>query len=609
MRIALFFNLFFFSFLMFIPVWAETFSVGNVTEFQNALTTSAANNEADTILVSADTYNVTSTLTYSSSESYSLLVRGAGASSTFLDGGDSNQILWFRTTVDNADLVLQDMAFQHGNSDHGGGIHLGTNSASINLGNCDFNDNTADYVGGGANLYSNTGEITVTHCTFRRNSSPNPSGYPYGTAGGLFIQTEGPGTDLRVANCVFEENTCQRDAAGAMLYPLGLNASMIVENNTFNNNIAEEFGGGCFVRMPGGNSTVTYENNLLTGNSTATAGDGGGSYFEVASGTLTVSDNIHNGNTSVQRGGGVWVELGSGTIEITDNTFTDNGAVQNGGGVSIFLDDGTMVFSRNVVNSNTSEDVGGGLSVATTSGALTISNNTFYGDSASEAGGIYFYFDQPAAQADVFNNILWHESTPAIAMSGAQTTTLTFTDCEGGTGEAWFGTGCIDADPLFENPIIGNFQITWANFPTSDATKSPCIDTGDPASPNDPDGTIADMGVFFFNQSTGIGNDPPGRIIKSYGLHQNYPNPFNPSTTIAFDIPGSSGEKQHVELTVYDIRGRRVKTLLDSDLESGSHKIHWDGRNDRGESVSSGIYLYTLKADAEVYTRKMTILK
>jgi len=92
-------------------------------------------------------------------------------------------------------------------------------------------------------------------------------------------------------------------------------------------------------------------------------------------------------------------------------------------------------------------------------------------------------------------------------------------------------------------------------------------------------------------------NNPPTiELPRSWTLSQNYPNPFNPSTTIAIDIPGVSGVKQHVVVTVYDIRGRRVKTLIDSELEPGTHKIHWNGRNDRGESVSSGIYLYTLKA-------------
>jgi hypothetical protein len=113
------------------------------------------------------------------------------------------------------------------------------------------------------------------------------------------------------------------------------------------------------------------------------------------------------------------------------------------------------------------------------------------------------------------------------------------------------------------------------------------------------------------NGPTGIDDEvnPSSKIPKSLILSQNYPNPFNPSTTISFDIPENAGAKKPVSLTIYDIRGRRVQTLIDSDLELGNHKIHWDGRNDRGELVASGIYLYRLKAGSEIYTRKMTILK
>jgi hypothetical protein len=105
--------------------------------------------------------------------------------------------------------------------------------------------------------------------------------------------------------------------------------------------------------------------------------------------------------------------------------------------------------------------------------------------------------------------------------------------------------------------------------------------------------------------------DAPGGLAlpRTYDLFQNYPNPFNPSTTIAFDVPDAVESRQSVSLTVYDIRGRFVRTLIDSDLEPGSHKIHWNGQNDRGESVASGIYLYTLKAGEERFTRKMTVLK
>jgi len=75
--------------------------------------------------------------------------------------------------------------------------------------------------------------------------------------------------------------------------------------------------------------------------------------------------------------------------------------------------------------------------------------------------------------------------------------TATYSDIQGG----WYGTGNIDADPLFADPANGDFHLSWANFPIPDDTKSPCIDAGDPNSPFDPDGTIADMGAFYFNQS------------------------------------------------------------------------------------------------------------
>jgi len=89
------------------------------------------------------------------------------------------------------------------------------------------------------------------------------------------------------------------------------------------------------------------------------------------------------------------------------------------------------------------------------------------------------------------------------------TITIAYSDIEG--GEAGIVTnnngtvncleGNIDSDPLFVDPANANFHLSWANFPIPDETKSPCIDAGDPNSPFDPDGTIADMGAFYFNQS------------------------------------------------------------------------------------------------------------
>ena len=88
-------------------------------------------------------------------------------------------------------------------------------------------------------------------------------------------------------------------------------------------------------------------------------------------------------------------------------------------------------------------------------------------------------------------------------------------------------------------------------------------------------------------------------------LHQNHPNPFNPSTEITFDLP----ERMDVGLTVYDVGGRHVRTLIDGTLTGGFKRITWDGRNTQGAFVASGVYFYTLRAGSEQVTKRMTLLK
>jgi hypothetical protein len=117
--------------------------------------------------------------------------------------------------------------------------------------------------------------------------------------------------------------------------------------------------------------------------------------------------------------------------------------------------------------------------------------------------------------------------------------------------------------------------------------------------------------IFAFTPTGIISEDPdgPGRIPKTFGLHQNFPNPFNPSTTISFDVPGISGEKRHASLAIYDLRGRRVRVLIDGILDGGNHKVVWDGRDNQGEQIASGVYLFRLRINDWISTRKMTILR
>jgi len=102
----------------------------------------------------------------------------------------------------------------------------------------------------------------------------------------------------------------------------------------------------------------------------------------------------------------------------------------------------------------------------------------------------------------------------------------------------------------------------------------------------------------------GYGTNMP----KVLALSQNYPNPFNPSTTIQYDILVRSSSVP-VKVMIYDVRGRLVKNLVDKEKESGRYQVHWNGRDDNGQQVSSGVYLYRIDAGEFISTRKMVLVR
>jgi len=90
-----------------------------------------------------------------------------------------------------------------------------------------------------------------------------------------------------------------------------------------------------------------------------------------------------------------------------------------------------------------------------------------------------------------------------------------------------------------------------------------------------------------------------------HSLHQNYPNPFNPPTPLRYDLP----EQGHVRITIYDMLGRDVKTLINEYQDPGYRSIIWDATNDYGKPVSAGMYLYQIQAGEYNSTKKMVLLK
>jgi glucose/arabinose dehydrogenase len=112
--------------------------------------------------------------------------------------------------------------------------------------------------------------------------------------------------------------------------------------------------------------------------------------------------------------------------------------------------------------------------------------------------------------------------------------------------------------------------------------------------------------IWRFNKSpNALGITEGGSIPLKYTLEQNYPNPFNPGTIIRYSVP----EQGDVKLEVYDITGKLIKTLVNTFRMSGSYETVWNGRDDRGANVPSGVYIYKLQTDKFSESKKMLLIK
>ncbi len=119
---------------------------------------------------------------------------------------------------------------------------------------------------------------------------------------------------------------------------------------------------------------------------------------------------------------------------------------------------------------------------------------------------------------------------------------------------------------------------------------------------NDADGMNAGSAYVF---SDAIATHVPPGVEFGEILAQNYPNPFNPSTTVAYSLD----EDNQVKLVIYDVTGAHLRTLVERFQKKGNHRVLWDGRDDNGVPVASGVYFYRLKMDGFVATRRMVLVR
>ncbi len=108
------------------------------------------------------------------------------------------------------------------------------------------------------------------------------------------------------------------------------------------------------------------------------------------------------------------------------------------------------------------------------------------------------------------------------------------------------------------------------------------------------------IGVCFY-----LKNLPQESHKGHFGNHGNHPNPFNPDTNITFELKKTG----FVTLEIYNVKGQKVRTLINSELDEGAHQVLWDGTEESGKTVTSGFYFYKLKSGQYASTKKMILMK
>ena len=301
-----------------------------------------------------------------------------------------------------------------------------------------------------------------------------------------------------------------------------------------------------------------------------------------------IENTIYENSTTTQKGAAINV-IGLESVYIYKNLIANNTSSILCAG--IVCDNANPLVSHNIIVNNTA-GLAGAISLKNSSNPIMINNTIANNESTYDYGAMWF-----ASSSATVNNCILIDALDVFTLFGS-TVNVTYTCMSGG----YSGTGNIDGDPMFENPTAGSgtsyngLEANWSLL-----EESPCIDTGDPNTPLDPDGSRADMGALYFNH---IAVDPQ---IQNGGISlNNYPNPFNFQTNISYNIKPNRNSK----IIIYNIKGNIVKEFNSLPFEGNYGEIVWDGTDTNGNAVSNGVYFYQIEAkNLKSEIKKMIILR
>ncbi|UCG50914.1 MAG: right-handed parallel beta-helix repeat-containing protein [Candidatus Latescibacterota bacterium] len=397
-------------------------------------------------------------------------------------------------------------------------------------------------------------------------------------------------------------------------HPLGI----VIEGLTITHCYSSGHGGA--IKWPGGASSLTVNNCIFSAD---TAYSGGAIDVGMSgAGKLTLNDCEFADNWSIQEGGAVHLsELGE--VRITGCRFVRNKGV-SGGGICIWETTNVVIsycwFESNQTTG--SGGYGGGIAFKVDSAGLvrycvfvrnwatrgggvechdsspTIESCTFYANRAPGGGGgvrSFAYF----GEADVTISktvIAFGTGGYAVGCAGTGIATLYVCDLYQNAGGDWvfcisdqlgiYGNMC--ANPRFCDTATGDFRLH---------ENSPCLPEN-----NESGELIGALGLGC-PDPTGVGEDR--QVPDAPGLRRVYPNPFNPVTKIEYSVPITG----LVRLAVYDVKGREIRLLADEVQPMGNYSVLWEGCDNNGVRVSSGVYFVRMEHGGDTWTHRMVFLK
>jgi len=565
-------------------------------------------------------------------------------------------------------VVIENVIIENNESHNGGGLSIFRSRGSI-VRNTIIRNNAASTFGGGVFTYGSHVNMTNVTVTGNNNLAGTEQGggmmMPVtggtldsmtitdneGCCGGAGVWTNGNNCTWTMTNSIISGNSGNWGAGLAVLGGDSTGAEPTLINVTISDNTASGNGGAVWSN----GASPTFENCTITGN-TALADGMGGTFWLLNEGDPSLTDCLISGNTAPYATAGIW-SMSVTTLNLTRVTIADNSGEWNPGVfISDAYDDGShtpATLTNCTITGNSSSN--GGSIRATYGGHIDVINSIIW-DNATPAevsiagGSVDIIYSDIDGGWDGEGNI---DDDPLFtdANSGDYTITDESPCKDAGTADT-DGDGEDDiTDYNGSAPDMGAFEITLPvitgfTFYTFDTYISL---TWDPTNQDgfqyyllerSTDEEFAEDIVsnyvtinyyednemeydteYFYRVSYYTNNwseysevisvtlqwlDVDGEQLPTvYALHQNYPNPFNPTTQIKYDLP----EDAMVSITIYDIMGRSIRSLVNSQQTAGYRSIQWNATNNLGELLSAGMYIYTIQAGEFSQTRKMILLK